>query len=459
MDFAQRLVRFGPTARWLGGWVVLGLLTLALPAAEPVTRLSLSQQFIVHGLPIDQPLGIQPSGGGQRIQLEPATTVVSCERIKQAVLRELQLPDAWKGKIYVRLHVKVTDDEVASLEAVSYLDGWVYHVSLPDQMDRRRFFKTMVQVILLEIANRGAREISSELPPWMGEGLAAYLEAKGELGFLVEPFSRHQEVQRYDGAVKALKEQLRNRPALTLDQLNWPSGELADPVEYAHYRSCAQLFVSELLRLEGGPSNLGQMLTGLPRHLNWQTGFLEAFQPRFSRLVDLDKWWTVTVAHFIGRDQANELPAAVALSQLSDLLSVPLDVHLPTGELPNATRASLQQLISSWEPVRLDPVLSKRIVQLQALQWRSPQGPAVLASEYRQVLADYLSQRNAAGGGGHSKTTLLPNAKIAMKKVIQQLDQLDQRRERMEAQEAALSQSRKAAGRTTASSQAEPVQP
>lgn len=391
-----------------------------------------------------------PSGGLDYVQLEPNTAVVSCERVKQAVLRELKLTDHWRDKIYLRLQPKPvgSDEEWVHVEAQPSASGWTYRVSMPEQLSKRRFVSTMVELTLLEIANRRAPEITAELPKWFGTGLAAGLEARGIGELVVDPFSQHSETQRSDATLPALRKHLLSLAALSLDELNWPIAN-PNPSQFEHYRLCAQLFVVELTRLDDGSQRLARMLQHLPDHLNWQITFLEAFAPRFKRLVDVDKWWSVTVANFIGRNQFNEMPASVALDQLTEILKVPVDIHVRSTQRTDPSVITLQRVVAGWDSSRLDPLLYKKLSQLEGLQLRAPKAIAQLALQYRDVLGLFLRQRNSAGGASTFKNEWMPNARVLVKKTVRQLEDLDRARVRLVEQTAHPVPSARADGATS----------
>lgn len=419
-------------------WVALGLsvctggLSGRAAAASRVTRISLSQQFVVSGLPIETPLPIRPSHASDLMHLEPATAIVSCERIKEALLKELRARDGWKGKIYLRLHPRVTDADTVSIDVQPNPDGWTYYVDMPALISRKRFLNSVVQILLFEWANRGAKSAPAEMPPWLGEGFAGLLAARGVTDLLAEPFTRRVELQRWETATLELKRRFQQKPPLSVDQLSWPprvnDEELSD-----HYRASAHLMVAELLRLDKGPQLFVDLLTALPQHLNWQTAFLKAFGRYFQHLVDLEKWWNVAVLHFLGRDETQRLTIQESLNQLKEVLAVPLDVQMHSNRIFNAGSASLQQVIREWDAVRLDPVIHRKLAQLEALQWRSTPPASSLVASYRAVLAEYLNQRNAAGGTSRSRNEILPNARIVQGKAIQALANLDQARAKLAA--------------------------
>ncbi|HAM70842.1 MAG TPA: hypothetical protein DCM86_04280 [Verrucomicrobiales bacterium] len=425
-------------------WLLLGPPIPRSHALEAVTRISLTQQFIVTGIPLQPMQGIQHDLDREYLVLEPATAVVSCERIKEMLLRELKLPDEWKGKIHLRLHPRPLDseDEATHLTMVPNPEGWLYYLDAPDRLSRRRFITSMVLVLLQELCNRGAKETPGEYPPWLGDGLAAHLESLGIGELMVDPFSGGTRLRRHDGFQSALRERLRRTPSLTLDQLSFPTPGM-DPIQRSHYRDCAHLLTTELLHLERGPARMAQMLRHSPAHLNWQTGFLDAFQPEFKRMADVEKWWAVSVAHFIGMEKPNELTLPESLAQLREILVVPVQVRNAATGVTNRSLVDLQKAISEWDPDQLDPILQKRINQLQALQWRVGTRVTGLVAQYQNTLSGYLAERKTVGTSTSHRAQPGANTKILIRKTLRQLTELDRTRARIEAEEAALEESRR----------------
>src|ERR1051326_729047 len=76
----------------------------ALPAGGVRTVNSSSGQFIVRGPAIAQLSTNSGIGSSGLIQLDPYILAVTCERIKQALLREMTMADLWRGRVYVGIH-------------------------------------------------------------------------------------------------------------------------------------------------------------------------------------------------------------------------------------------------------------------------------------------------------------------------------------------------------------------
>src|SRR5207237_5549990 len=127
---------------------------------------------------------------------------------------------------------------------------------------------------------------------------------------------------------------LRNHSPLTLDELTWPQDEQFSRENLEIYQSCAQLFVSELLRLRDGRACLREMLARLPETLNWQTAFLGAFSGHFQRLIDVDKWWSLHMVHLIGQGRMSVWVRAETCQQLDDILVTPVQIRSIPQDLP-----------------------------------------------------------------------------------------------------------------------------
>src|SRR5437867_9437082 len=78
------------------------------------------------------------------IRLQPTLLTVSCERIKQILYRELGTTAPWRGKIYLRLYPAEREQNI-TLTAQHFRDAWHYQLELPDQVDRERYVRAIVQ--------------------------------------------------------------------------------------------------------------------------------------------------------------------------------------------------------------------------------------------------------------------------------------------------------------------------
>ncbi len=397
--------------------------------AEPRTFFSQSGQFIVRGFPVGAPLSSGVSTAAVTYaRLDPALLAVSCERIKQALLGTMGMVDEWRGTISILSHPVREDNEPIVVRAVRYADGWTYHLELPEQVDKGRLIEALTQVLLQEIANRRAGPQAAELPPWLVVGLAAHLQALGNL--TLEPATRIVRRERHTDPLGAVRELLRSHPAFSFDELNFPTQAQLSEANVGVYEGSAQLFVHELLRLKDGRGCLREMLTRLPENLNWQTAFLSAFNAHFPRLIDVDKWWALNVVHFTGLEWMTGWPPQEVLRQLDQSLASPVQVRRSPDQLPAHSELKLQQVVAEWEFAAQTPLLLEKINHLQALRLRAEAAAelAALVDDYRLALESYLQERRRTGTGS-AKHLEKPSLRLIVNETLHRLDELDARRE------------------------------
>ncbi len=397
---------------------------------------------VVHNHPPD------PRTGANLIFLEPRLLVVSCERIKESLWRTLGTAAPWRGKIDLNLHPARSANDPITLVADRMPGGWRYQVDLPDLLEQGCFVRTMVDVLLLEMANRNAGSRSAEIPAWLAEGLSQELLASDGIEIILAPPSGNEnglsisrQVVHLTDAQTGLgvntrklnpltdaQKTLRARPPLTFEQLSWPTAEQLSGEAGGVYRSSAQLFVNQLLQLPDGPACFRALLAELPRRYNWQFAFLAGFQPHFQRLLDVEKWWALQLVQFSGRDLMQTWTLEESWKKLNDIVRSPIEVRVRQQELPLRTEVSLQMIIREWDTVRQAQTLQRKLQELNLLRSRVAHDLALLVDEYRQVLGTYLQKRGTSG-------RFLPFGKAAgpisdrlAQETIKQLDALDAKR-------------------------------
>jgi hypothetical protein len=416
---------------------------------------SRSGQFVVSGV---EPGARRPFVPGAAtnttfIRLEPTLLTVSCERIKQALLSALQARDEWRGKIFVVLHPFRGEDEEITVTSTRFSGQWNYRVDLPDAVDPARLVQTLTQVLLLEMANRKAGEQSTQLPPWLAEGMPSYLLARRDLDLVIQPSpgaapglpvrSSVREGRLSDFFLQARK-QLRGQVPLTIAELSRsPSAEEMQGEAGGIYRNNALLFVNELLQLKNGGACLYALLPELPWDPDWRVGFLKAFNPHFKREIVLEKWWALQSSYLAGRDPRRNWPRAESLAKLDEALRTPFEVRLGSNEPPLYTDVSLQAIIKGWKRERQIPALREKMNLLNNLQLRVAPELRNLVRQYHEVLAGYLNQmdkpaaksipflfdRGPAGFiPARSYGTRIPLGNdAAVQRTLAQLDVLDER--------------------------------
>jgi hypothetical protein len=384
----------------------------------PITVRSRSGQFVVHGLSSTRPmLNLTPTSGVTYVRLDPTVLAVSGENVKQSLLSTLDLTDRWQGRIGISLRPVKEDNEEIVIASVRYTDGWQYRMQVPEQVDKARLTKALVEVLLLEIAQRNAGERRLELPPWLVAGLTARLTSTEPTPLIVQQETLTNRKHQREDALKHTRDVLRKSGGLSLDQLNWPDQR----TDIAAYEASAHLFVHELLR-QGGGVLLSEMLARLRDHLNWQTPFLKTYH--FRSLRDADKWWTLHLVHFGGQESLVTWSLAEVGAQLEGVLITPVQVRLTANELPISTEVMLQQILQEWDWNRQSPLLRQKLVHLHALRPRAPSPLAELIDGYRQSLAVYIERRE----GLRAKPARSPLVKALVTETIQRLNDLDVRR-------------------------------
>lgn len=440
-----------------GVLLVLVFATSLSFAAEPIILTSRSKQFVVRGR---MQTSMMAGKRGDTIYVDPALLTMVCERVREAMQHTLGWGTTWRDGVFINIYSATGQGELPNIEPIpSGPKGWRYRIEMPDQVTRRELLETLVEVLLLEYANHGAREESVELPPWLIIGVTGELMHGALAGLtlqpnLITPLQPNTFVQlqphsytvrdRYsDDMLPLLRTNVLLRGAVTVDQLNWPEydsdGEIKDA---AAYQASAHLFVHELLKLRGGRDAICASLALLPEHLNWQTAFLRGFDAHFTRMLDVEKWWSLVIAHTRTRESSVQWSVAESQSRLEDILYTPMQVQLTRGELPHVTPVALQTLLSDWSFGEQEPVLRNKLAQLTTYRVRCATEFAPLADGYRATIDSYLTTRISKKLAARDASSRA--VRSLLNKTTGALNAIDHRRAELAAQ---LSNSQSVAGR------------
>jgi len=369
------------------------------------------------------------------IQFDPALLTVSAERIRESLGREIGVNNLpWRGKIYLVIHpAQSLDDEITIVARQS--GDWNYQVQLPDVTTKSRFLRAMTGVLLLEIANRDNNSTrAAQVPTWLIDGLARQLAVGNILEMVLSspqkivhglPTTTTDRKQRGLDEFASAREILRNYPALTFEQLSWPTGPQLTGDDDGVYRASAQLFVRELLNLPDGKKKLRAMLEQLPKFYNWQTAFQKAFSENFKNPLAVEKWWALHVVDFVAQEPGSHWTAMVSRDKLNEILQVPVAVRVQSNSLPSRAEISLQIVIRNFDPDKQAAVLQMKLRDLQLAQLRMAAPLAVLTDSYRRAIANYLGE----GAGKRAK----PPRKADIEETLKKLDDLDAQRREVEA--------------------------
>jgi hypothetical protein len=404
-----------------------------------------------------------------KLTLEPALLVVSCERIKELFLLELGLRDEWKGSVELLINSSLTDEQQMSLTAVHRLEGWSYQLELPKTVHPQTLVRALVEVLLTELANRTAGSHSAEAPYWLVEGMSAHLQAYNVPTFIVRPNLQSAGYNRVGiEGLNAVRDGLRGQTPLTFQQLSWPESSDATGTGQALYGSCAELFFESLLRFNDGQTCLRRLMDELPRHMNWQTAFLLAFHSHFAQLLDVEKWWGLTCVNFAEAEATKAWTVQDYWHKLQDALDVPVDVRFAPSLMPARACVTLQEVIMQWSDADALAAFQRAARELEGLQWttfradlnldasvasqntqrgertagelrlRISQQASPLVNRYLTVLLDYMKERPA---NEEERTPANFHVHPGKREFVRELNELDQERENLRAKFASASNS------------------
>jgi hypothetical protein len=385
----------------------------------------------------------RPSESAQRletnhnyIRLEPALLAVSSERVKQLLWRQLGVTGTWQGRVYLALFPAEGPDDLVTLTSEHFTDGWQYRLELPNVLERDRCVRALVQVLLLELANRNAGDHSAEIPLWLTEGLTRQLLSTSEIQIILPPpkhsssgldMTRTNLSARLDNPLRQAHQELAHRPPLTFQQLSWPAPDELSGDQREAYQGSAQLFVRELLRFQDGPPCFRAMLAALPSHYNWQFAFLHAFQRHFSRLIDVERWWAIQSLQFTSRDLAQAWPLPESWQKLDETLLTPVEVRTGPSELPMHAEVSLQTILKEWEGPRRAQALEIKLRELELLRHNVARELSGLVQDYCRAIENYLG-RHAPNWPLRLLSSKRAFEQRTAQQAILELDALDARR-------------------------------
>lgn len=413
-----------------------GTMADALPAALGPSLKSVSGQFVIYDLRAPNS-ALQTPLGPQELELEPTVLVVSCERIRQALLKELDANREWRSTINVMLRSSRAGGARAKINIESFGRSWTYKVELPPRLARDEFTRTIVQVLLLELANRTPGNGSAEIPLWLSEGLTQRLLSTREVELVLPKPSQavgtmlmapaHTLTRDPDPLAHA-RQILQNQAPPSIAELSWPEVEKFSPANAEFFQASAQLFVTELLALKTGPELLRTFTTRLPKFYNWQTAFLQVYAKEFPNLLALEKWWALQAAYFVGRDHKELWTPEESARKLDAALHTSIAVRTSATELPVRTEISLQTVLREWDTVRQLKTAQDKVLELDRLRLRVAPAYMKIVAEYQTALRDFMRERSRFTTTFNKIRTQPPGIKKVIVAAIERLDELDAQR-------------------------------
>lgn len=419
--------------------VILGSILLAgVSSGQPTSPLvRRSQQFtVIDARPTTarSPGQLKTASGVPLTRLDADVLLLCAERIRGSLVDELGLGSDRPGKITLALYLANRPDDLVGVAAGLSPGGWEYRVEIPDQIEPQKLVRGIIHPVLLEFANRGQGPRSAELPLWLVEGMTAHLMSLSGPDLVVGsvPLGSMRRVVREQRGLDYLREDreiLRAAGAPSFSELAYPKAEQLSGDRLKSYQAAAHLFVYELLRSPNGPANFVRMLRELPKCWNWEVALLRGFASEFQRMLDVEKKWAVAVLAFTARDAAQVWSRVLSLERLDQVLSVPARVRVAADQLPQRETATLQEVLSEWEGGAQMTILRQKLGQLQVLRYHSDPQLIPLIDSYYRALLTYMEKRIQAGRTSGTRMQAAPNATVAVREAIQELERLDKRRD------------------------------
>lgn len=301
----------------------------------------------------------------------------------------------------------------ARILANQYADGWRYTLELHSRMHWTLLVRTVVEALLLEMANRGNGGQLNPIPLWMSEGITTLLIGEASRELVPQLNREFKDPQRSMDPLMAINAKTAGRPPMGFEMLAFPSETvLNDTNRFQLFQGSSALFVHHLRLLGGGASSLGGLVLALNQSLNWQTALLKTYRTEFQTLLEVEKWWAVQATGFYVRNVAGSITPETLDRQLSAVLQETVEVARSTNSPLGRRVLRLSEAIEQWPYAAQKPVLDRKLTQLKYLadlgiryQSRTPStkaDPELLArfaqiSGVLAVLEPYQRERDGRG--------------------------------------------------------------
>ncbi len=414
---------------WCVGWrlvlvLVMGSISESASAASRLVQ-SVTRQFFVSTTSESTPRAAAPVPSGTNlVALDPGSFAILAERIKESLLRELGAADEWRGKIFFILHPTTPGTTPVFVQNIRFTDAWQYQVDLHDRLDPTQMARTVVQVLLQEMANRKAGSRAAELPVWLVEGLTAQVLMGGGPTLVPQPRTRQTYESIAPDTFQAARAVLMKQMPYSFSDLSLPSTQQVSGEGWAVYQASAQVFVAQLLSLPEGRSQLREFIARLPRYWNSQLAFIESHRAQFGTMLDVEKWWSLASLNFGNRDRFAKWSHDASLARLDEILQLPMEVQPAATAPAQLGRLRLQEVMEKAEYPAQKALLQRAVSQIQLLQLNAPPDLVRLMNDYRVTILGYLRQRDSAGAEG-PRGQPAPSSVAVLKEAREQLDVLD----------------------------------
>jgi len=393
-------------------------------------------QFIVSGYPFvpvlnsSSPTGVKSIRRNssttmewpRRVRFDPAIMSIFCQRIKHSLLDELGMADNWKGVVEIELVFFPDEKRPIRLSHRLLNDGFHTWMEVPDETDPQQVIRTVVQVLLLEIANRTSKDHAIEVPLWLSEGLTNLIIERCGAAIIPLPETPQVFTIRAGNPTNAAKERLKTVDALEFSVLANPGPEDVRGVRWFIYQDSCMLLTYELLNLPNGRLLIQKTLANFKNYSNWQNGFLEVWNEHFPTLIDLEKWWALTISVSRQSSGLNSWEMRPSLEKLDEILSTSLSTVNKTFPTDSRPSLELQSICLQWSFMIQVNLYNQIVAQLKSFELVAEPLVASLAGAYRAALEDYVRRPSGILGLFSKDTPSRSDVRVLIK-VLKHLDQ------------------------------------
>ena len=400
------------------------------------TANSQSSQFTVFG-----PVSPKRRGGildvnADTILIAPDHVAIAADRMRFAILKQLGVRPFLGGKVKIRLDPTLLPAATVPVVTVRHLSGYTYELTLPCEIDAPKLVRALVQVTLLDLANRKPQLRDTEIPFWLTVGFTQILLTQPDLVLVIrKPESGGKEmateevirtVRRHDPLAGA-RARLNGRRAFDFSEISMPSPSHLRGENWKDFQACSHLLVNRLLTLPMGPQRLQGMIRQLPESLNWQTVFMKIYGDLFADMLVVEKWWAVMIVQLTGQNQYQNWTLLEAVEKLEDLLKLPAELKLNSADSPLEAEITLQQALRGWDFDVQRPTLQQKINQLIVARLKMPRQLLPFVNEYGRILEMYLAKRMRVANFKPRRGQARPKVAPIIDEAVRLLDGADRR--------------------------------
>ena len=400
------------------------------------TTNSQSGQFVVFG-----PISPERRGGildvnADTILIAPDHVAVAADRLRFAILKQLGVRPYLGGKIKIKLDPTMPPKATVTVVTVRHLSGYTYELTLPCEIDAPKLVRALVQVTLLDLANRKPQLRDTEIPFWLTVGFTQMVMTQPDLVLVIKKPEFEGEgvateevirtVRRHD-SLAGVRARLNGRRAFDFSEISMPSPSHLRGENWKDFQACSHLLVNRLLALPMGPQRLQGMIRLLPDSLNWQTVFLKVYGDLFADMLVVEKWWAVMIVQLTGQNQYQNWTLLEAVEKLEDLLKLPAEVKLNSADSPLEAEITLQQALRGWDFDVQQPTLRQKINQLIVARLKMPRQLLPFVNEYGRILETYLAKRVQIANFKPRRGQARPQVSPIIEEAVRLLDGADRR--------------------------------